>query len=69
MQKIKTKINNCNMSILHKITTKLKKRETIEIKIIFFLKAIYLYPNVVYQGKVPSFQPIYKENIGRKLFP
>lgn len=57
------------MSILHKITTKLKKRETIEIKIIFFLKTIYLYPNVVYQGKVPSFQPIYKENIGRKLFP
>lgn len=47
MQKIKTKINNCNMSILHKIT-RLKKRETIEKKIIFFLKAIYLYPNVVY---------------------
>ena len=55
------------MSILHKIT-RLKKRETIEIKI-FFLQAIDLYPNVVYQGEVPSFQPIYKENIGIKLFP
>lgn len=51
MQKIKTKINNCNMSILHKIT-RLKKRETIEIKIFFFIGNRFI-PKCRLSGRSP----------------
>ena len=64
IQNIKTKINNCNMNIFHKIT-RLKNVKLQRQKITFVLVLIYLSPNVVYQGKIASSQPNYRELWGK----